>query len=805
MDGIIRNTSFPKKLSFRELDFFSEGASVKIKSDDRVKSTFGALLSILIYGLLTAAIYYYLVKFLDDTNPKLQNNSRLLPTPNNFAPEKGGVGGTFMFFLITNPSSDAGVTEPKYLTIKNYASYYEIKSTYTQVKSKIEGLIVKPDTSVPPIKHKVEMQSCAEAEWFKDPANQEILDANSYTKFLIKEFGLCPKFNSSMPIFGDEQTLDSGKYTFGLANCIQPACDPIAVFPIVSKSSGQSVTVGAFQPVVNNAKKQEPFEYEINMDTLVPLNLFLNSIVVVSLKELVVETDVGMFIEDVKQESRAAVNSYRISYDPVVTVGDVWIDDPNFANYYVKYVTPPVDPITITIVSSRLSQQVSRSYDTILDLIGNAGGTAEALIMILLIMFHWIENMHVDSRINSVVGKYLGLPEPIRPPLNMFNPWIRPFVKEKIKKTQLQSDEVVAEIVEKALSVEQMSYNQIMLRFFLEHSLPSEVSELIPVVYVMKELLEKHFEEERAAVASKVLSESKDKNALSPVPDSEIKNLKNKDEKNMLTELNLLKDQPENVNQALQSPETVPPGHKTRNLQAINSPKDGSTEFGRIPDPDPAVQKMNPSDKPHPSSAVVTSPVPRLPQAEVLSPGGINFQELFGAMVEDRGEPAQRHGQTQQGQTHSRKGSMDIPDVPDEPREIEPHLPSHQNLGRHTPGRNSKPNTRESGGKKVWVPFFEHLKSQGKLDGNEADLQLIERLSKQKPILLKSYQVLRGNLTLRDEHQEMRQNLFGIIEEFMQIKHLSIEDLFGKEENLDLLRESWVRPLSSARKAQNQQ
>lgn len=787
MDGIIRNTSFPKKFSLRELDFFSEGASVKIKSDDRVKSTFGAFLSILIYGLLTAAIYYYLTKFLDDTNPKLQNNARLLAAPSNFAPEKGGVGGTFLFFLITNPSANAGKTEPLYLTNTTYKNYYEIKSTYTQVKSKIEGLIVKTDTSVAAVRHNVEVQSCADSQWFKDPENQEILNANNYTKFLIKEFGLCPKFNSSMPIFGDEQTLDSGKYTFGLANCIAPVCDPVVAFPIVSKSSGQSVTVGAFQPVVNNAKKQNPFEYEINMDTLVPLNQFLNSKVVVSLKELVVETDVGMFIEDVREESRSAVNNYRVSYDPVVTVGDVWIDDPNFANFYVKYVTPSVDPITITLLSSRLSQQVSRSYDTILDLIGNAGGTAEALIMILLILFHWIENMHVESRINSVVGKYLGLPEPIRPPLNMFNPWIRPFVRNKTKKTQLESDEVVAEIVEKALSVEQMSYNQIMLRFFLEHSLPSEVSELIPVVYVMKELLEKHFEDARSEADSKSPSESQPKSVLMQIPDSEIKNLHNKDEKNTLTEMNHLKGQQENFSPGLQSPEKVPVLYSINPFVPSHSPNGGSTELGRVPEMDPPIQKMNPSDKPHPSVAVLTSPLPVLPQAEVLTPGGINFQELFGA---GSGVQPEEHKNVE---ARSRRGSMVIPDIPDEPRTNEVYKPSHQH-----PSSSTKLNTRESG-KKVWVPFFEHLKSQGKLDGNEADLKHIEMLSKKKPVLLKSYQVLRGNLSLADEHQEMRRNLFGIIQEFMQIKHLSIEDLFGKEENLELLRESWYKPPSSAR------
>lgn len=796
MDGIIRNTSIPKKFSLRELDFFSEGASVKIKSDDRVKSSFGACLSILIYGLLTAAVYYYLTKYLDETSPKLQNNKRLLPSPSNFTASQGGIAGTYLFFLVTNPSSKAGDTEPKYLTINTYKNYYAIRSTYTESKSKIDGQIVKPDTvGAKPVKQ-VKVVSCAEAEWFKAEENQEILKANSYTMFLIREFGMCPVFDESISVYGDEQTLDSGKYQFVLEACQDPICDTSVAQPIISQSSGQSVTIGAFQPVVNNAKKTNPFDYEISMDSVIPLNQFLNSKVVISLKELVVETDVGKFIEDLKEESKSAINNYRVSYDPVVTIGGVDITDPNLENFFVKFVTPSVPPITITLVSSRTSEQVSRSYDTIIDLIGNAGGTAEALIMILLILFHWIENMHVESRINSVVGKYLGLPEPMRPPLNMLNPWIKPFVKEKTKKTQLQSDDVVAEIVEKALSVEQMSYNQIMLRFFLEHSLPSEVSDLIPVVYVMKELLFKHMEEEQEKLAEKKelsekkgnADESENKIILRPV-ESDLGYNSPTDGKPKPIELQALQDRSLLMQNAIQSPEQNVAGknqqYKEGELPAndgLSQPRDYSNTGGEL-------KPKEGSDSPARLIGVINDGKTELPQPEVLSPGGIDFRQLFGGLSKEDPEANE-----QRNSTPEKESEFHLPEIPEEPREGSLTRP----VSLKDPMKRAliaSPASKETK-KNAWVPFFQHLQAQGVLDGNERDLAHIQELSKQKPALLKSYQVLQGNLTVQDEHQDMRKNLYGIIQEFMAVKHFSVQDIFGKEEDQEM-RESWVRPLKS--------
>jgi hypothetical protein len=815
MDGIIRNTTMPKKFSLRELDFFSEGASIKIKNDERVKSNFGGFLSIIIYGLLGAAIYYYLTQYLDTTNPKLQNNTRLLPNPSNFTSSKGGIGGTFLFFLITNPSDKAGVTEPKYLTMTTYSNYYLITSTYTESAYKIEGQIVKVDKTANKEPVAVKMISCKDAAWFKAEANQQTLQANNYTKFLIQEFGLCPVFTDSMSMYGDDQTLASGKYRFVLESCVAPACDPQVAFPIVLKSSGQSVTIGAFQPVVNNALKYAPFEYEINTENVIPLNQFLNSKVIMSLKELYVETDMGKFIQDTQAESRAAIGIYHVSYDPVVTVGDSDASDPTFTNFNVKYVSPSVPPMTITLVSSRLSQQVSRSYDTILDLISNSGGAGEALIMILLVLFHWIENMHVESRINSVVGKYLGLPELIRPQLNMFNPLMRLFVTQKVKKSQLDSDEVIAGIVDKALSVEQMSYNQIMLRFFLEHSLPWELTELIPVVYVMKELLQKHFEEEASKAKGQEAKNQIPENQkndlqksiiLQPV-DSELKAIKGNDERNSLTELHQLRVTPHHNSPNIQSPEAQTDINSKNHQENSNLPID-QAETMKI---DAEVKDAKRLERAGSVLGLVNTNQPELPEPE-LNPGGINFRELFGTLNDESltksNPPTKNLDYGMPDVPNELEGSIDQNETPirDDQRDDQKQVAksdTRKQGGSHQQKTLEKQRNPKSSKKTTWMPYLESLKQKGELDGNEKDLAEVQKLSKSKPILLKSYQVLRGNLSVEDEHQQMRKNLFGIIQEFCEVKNFTIEDVFGKEDN-NQLRESWVRPVKSSSNVQKE-
>ena len=490
MDDIIKNTTFPRRWSFRELDFFSGGTSVKIKSDERVKSVLGAIITLVIYVLLGFFIQYFLSEFLDTSSPKIQLNTLLLDEPTKFEAKDTGLGGIYVFFLISNPSKDAGITEPYYLSYDTINKYYVSESIHEDILYKIDGLITKKVQSK---KSTVKLGRCSESNWFKSSLIQNVVDSNTLMKFVIEKFAICPLFDEGLDIFGDDQSLRSARYKFTLSPCSDPTVCANA-FSSLTEVSGQAVTVGTFQPVVKSSEKEEPFGYEINLDNVVPIGLMLNSKVILSLKTSEVETDKGWFIKDVVTESKATINQLRIVYDPIVTVGDL-VSDPlsETLNFGVKYVGND-PPLTIRIVSSRVKVQLSRAYIRIPELIGNIGGTIEVVVMVFLVFVHWMENLLQENRISHVVGEHLKLPKMMRPPRSVPRSLYNKCCKKRNKDLafKAQSSEVVGEIVDKALSIEEMSYSRILLNFILENSFPDEIRQLVPTVYVMRKILEEN-------------------------------------------------------------------------------------------------------------------------------------------------------------------------------------------------------------------------------------------------------------------------------------------------------------------------
>ena len=100
MDSLIRNTSFPTKLRFDELDFISDGISVNVAGQDRIKSKTGAIISIILYTLLGCSIYYYLRKFLMTTEPKIQFNRSIQAQSYKYNLTETKL---YFFLLIQNP------------------------------------------------------------------------------------------------------------------------------------------------------------------------------------------------------------------------------------------------------------------------------------------------------------------------------------------------------------------------------------------------------------------------------------------------------------------------------------------------------------------------------------------------------------------------------------------------------------------------------------------------------------------------------------------------------------------------------
>ena len=265
-------------------------------------------------------------------------------------------------------------------------------------------------------------------------------------------------------------------------------CDPEFAFTAITSASNQKVVVGNFRPVIENANQKRPFKYELDFESEVPLNVFLIGKAILSLGSLQAKTDHGLFINDWKEERKAMMNSFKVTYDPIVKVGDEI--SPGSDSFGVTYASSE-PPFQLKVMSSKRIKQIIRTYISIPELIGNIGGAIEAVIMIVLLLFHWLENISIESKIIAAVSKSLKLPAYMRPSMSTGVALYEKCCKKRNKDLafKAQSSEVVGEIVDKALSIEQMSYNQIMLDFFLENSFPDEIRQLVPVVHVMKEIV----------------------------------------------------------------------------------------------------------------------------------------------------------------------------------------------------------------------------------------------------------------------------------------------------------------------------
>src|SRR3990167_1054079 len=102
MDGIIRSTSLPGKLSLKELDFMTEGKGINIGGEGTPKTYFGAAASLGIYGVLILAIVYYVQEFLDETNPNVQFSRALEAKASHFRAKDMG---TYVYLLVGNPNA----------------------------------------------------------------------------------------------------------------------------------------------------------------------------------------------------------------------------------------------------------------------------------------------------------------------------------------------------------------------------------------------------------------------------------------------------------------------------------------------------------------------------------------------------------------------------------------------------------------------------------------------------------------------------------------------------------------------------
>ena len=546
MDGIIRSTGIPKKFRVEELDFISEGVSLTVGKEDRIKTKFGAFLSLLVYTVLILATIYYTKKFIETEDPKIQYNMIVDSTSNKINLEDSDL---YFFLFIQNPKSvpvesfptedffnnptfddyenfnpndftnpdtsgagDPGITrrvlqtgttkENYFLSTSNLDSYFTYSlqykvAEYTSSKTGeiFEQVNIANKTLIP----------CKEAAWFSDKQFREVIEENSFAKEMINQYGLCFNINKGVSLFGDSMTKKSGFLNFILSVCDETAPGATNclgqgnIFNILEKNDGIKIILGALDPSVNNTKKFNPFSWALNIENSFKIDGFLRMKANVAIKKIEAITDHGWVIENKKSLQKGALHSVNLEFSSKFRFGTQKATQADGRGEFFMTTDTNSEVFEISFGASRVVDQFTRSYDTVLDLFGNIGGSIEFVILLIVLSFHWHENYTTSTRVRKALSDHLKLPSQLsQRETSIFGLCC--------KKTQPIAKDALDEILEDALSIEKLAEQSISCDLLYQFILEPEIIDLAPTIAVMSkaiEIKEQEKKEEEAKAAKK--------------------------------------------------------------------------------------------------------------------------------------------------------------------------------------------------------------------------------------------------------------------------------------------------------------
>lgn len=556
MDGIIRSTSLPGKLSLKELDFMTEGKGINIGGEGTPKTYFGAAASLGIYGVLILAIVYYVIEFLDETNPNVQFSRALEAQASEY---RARDMGTFIYLLVGNPnakiqdqshlfdptkdksnieisnispgvqtttttptenshaseSDNAGAgsdskkrvlqtTTNTYLTRDQLDLYFYARLRHEVLEFGFEGTddFRVVSSRVIPIK------ACSQVAWFTDEQFQESLKENIFLYNLVAKYGICFDFDEHVQIYGDPLSKKSSRVRFTLDYCDSKTashkCRDDSLTSL-RDSYGVDMVLGTFEPNIDLTNRDNPWVYDLTSDHRLTLDVLATATVTLSMKNLSIATDTGLIVESVTEDFKAAplrfLNEHAPSFKFGKAISTVVSGSTETDMYTVTYGGHELTYLDFRIISSRASESFQRSYVSLLDLFGNIGGSVEFVIVCFLILFHWFENTNTEKVIQDHLRKAFGLPEK---KFSSPSPFACCRKRKAGAEQQDQSgelkfaDESLSELGESAISIERLAVNDATTTLLLKSLVPAAILKLSPVITLMEKMLEAKAEEENS-------------------------------------------------------------------------------------------------------------------------------------------------------------------------------------------------------------------------------------------------------------------------------------------------------------------
>lgn len=350
-----------------------------------------------------------------------------------------------------------------------------------------------------------EIIPCTDADWFLESKYQKELKDNEFAYLQIVKYGICFKIDENTVIFGDYLSKRSSRLQLNMKICKPEEdgnCSPDAS-DIINNNAQLGVTIGTFEPSVDNEQKHDPYVNAVNTNNRVPIESLVEATTTVTIKKLEVTTDTGLFIEDTNTKVAAAVNSIQMDYSSKLNRSPI---DPTSGSYELVIQDRP-ELLQINLVASRITETFSRSYDTVLDMFGNIGGSVDFMIILFIVFTNWLENILSARKIRQILVKELN----VAPGLHNGYQTKSCFSKNKVNVSQKTAkpeihnatENIVEELGEEALSAEKMTQAYIIQKYMFKFLAPPGLLELAPTIAVMEKMLEERDQEKQKPANNK--------------------------------------------------------------------------------------------------------------------------------------------------------------------------------------------------------------------------------------------------------------------------------------------------------------
>lgn len=393
-------------------------------------------------------------------------------------------------------------TEPKFpfLSLDNVGQYYSMALKYEILEYKKTGNGASYQSMVVGNKNFIK---CSESEWFKNPSYQDALNQSPFAKDLINDYGICFDIGDDTIVVGDSMSKKSARLSFSVRPCTGGVGTCFAdVGERLDEARDLYALVGCFEPAINNSNKANPWDFGINTNHKVAIDPLVSAVTNVYLKKLQTKTDWGLIIEKIEESFKAAIHSVVSEFQSKLVLGTSSGGTP--PEYPMKVLTKD-SLLMVNYVASRQTEEVKRSYVTLLDLFGQIGGTIDFLIFVITLCFHWYENISSSLTLRKAISDKLKFPERYSKKNASTMRRFSNFVSRKnIDRT---TESAIDQMVEEALNVERITEEAAISGFMKKNMYPKELVTLLPTVVLLEKRMEIE-DEDKKSKSNKVANSS---------------------------------------------------------------------------------------------------------------------------------------------------------------------------------------------------------------------------------------------------------------------------------------------------------